>query len=185
MTIVNFADKDTHGLDAPTQEKQIMTREYFEEMLDAGKLQTATICGGRQNWYDVFRNGKTKTWKRTGRFEIPLRFLSSDSATRPSSHHTGQRNIVRQWCRLYLVQDQTIDPNGPEFNFGWRAQLAMHNASSTPTSLTASRQELRPASWSVEASGTAHDGHWRAGSVSRIETPPTAAGNVAGAGRPQ
>ena len=83
MTIVNFADKDTHGLDAPTQEKQIMTREYFEEMLDAGKLQTATICGGRQNWYDVFRNGKTKTWKRTGRFEIPLRFLSSDSATRP------------------------------------------------------------------------------------------------------
>jgi hypothetical protein len=78
-------------------------------------------------------------------------------------------------------------PNRPEFNFGWRktfnvgdAQCSVHaNELDGLSARTTARELERP------CIATTHGGHWRAGSVSRIETPPTAAGNVAGAGRPQ
>jgi len=80
-----------------------------------------------------------------------------------------------------------MTPNGPEFNFGWRKTFNVGDAQCIVHANEFDGLSARTTARELERRGitTAHGGHWRAGSVSRIETPPTAAGNVAGAGRPQ
>ncbi len=49
-----------------------MTRQEFEAALDSGRLQIQTNNG---RWYDVRRNGRTKTWKtRPASFETPIKW---------------------------------------------------------------------------------------------------------------
>lgn len=47
------------------------TRANFEELLDAGRLETAV---GPGRWWKLRRNGRTRTWKRDpGRFLVPVK----------------------------------------------------------------------------------------------------------------
>lgn len=49
-----------------------MNRFTFETALDSHNLQ---ICPNANHWYDVRRNGRTRTWKRDpARFEIPVKY---------------------------------------------------------------------------------------------------------------
>lgn len=49
-----------------------MTRDELETALDRGRLQIKSVNGGK--WYDIRRNGQTKTWKRTpSKVEIPCK----------------------------------------------------------------------------------------------------------------
>ena len=48
-----------------------MTRIEIETALDEGRLQAQMVNG---NWWDVRRNGQTKTWKtRPTEFRIPVK----------------------------------------------------------------------------------------------------------------
>jgi hypothetical protein len=49
-----------------------MTRDELETALDRGRLQIQSVNGGR--WFDIRRNGATKTWKRNpNKVEIPCK----------------------------------------------------------------------------------------------------------------
>ena len=49
-----------------------MNRFTFETALDSHNLQISPANG---RWYDVRRNGRTRTWKRDpARFEIPIKW---------------------------------------------------------------------------------------------------------------
>jgi hypothetical protein len=49
-----------------------MTRDELETALDRGRLQIQSVNDGR--WFDIRRNGATKTWKRDPhKVEIPCK----------------------------------------------------------------------------------------------------------------
>lgn len=48
-----------------------ITRENVEQYLDEGVLYIAMANG---NWWCLRRNGKTKTFKRSGRWYIPVKY---------------------------------------------------------------------------------------------------------------
>jgi len=80
-----------------------VTRDAFENALDAGQLQTLIIYREGEKWYTCRRNGKTKTWKRDGsRWEIPIKFRWRDTLRVESKHfYNGE---VDKWFRV--VQDE-------------------------------------------------------------------------------
>jgi hypothetical protein len=78
-----------------------MNREDFETMLDAGKLQTRIQRNNGENWHDVRRGGKTRTWKRDPtRFEIPIRYSTNYICHMRVTEHHFTQNTVAEWFRI-------------------------------------------------------------------------------------
>jgi hypothetical protein len=83
-----------------------MTRDELETALDRGRLQMQSV-GGR--WFDIRRNGATKTWKRQpGKVEIPCKV-----GFRECFHLEGERlqiDLPWTWNYSVRVRPDNFDP---------------------------------------------------------------------------
>jgi hypothetical protein len=81
-----------------------MTREQLEIALDRGQLQ---MQGNGGRWYDVRRNGATKTWKRQpGKVEIPCKV-----GFKEAFRLHGQRiALIWNWGYAVRVRPDNFDP---------------------------------------------------------------------------
>ncbi len=69
------------------------TKAEFEAALDAGRVQVQCQNG---RWYDVRRNGQTKTWKtRPTEWQIPIKWAFRSCGTASNtSVDSGELRIV-------------------------------------------------------------------------------------------
>lgn len=82
-----------------------MTRDELETALDRGRLQIKSVNGGK--WYDIRRNGQTKTWKRTpSKVEIPCK-VGFKECFRLAGSHNG---MEWQWDCHVRVRPDDFDP---------------------------------------------------------------------------
>lgn len=89
-----------------------MTREQVETALDRGALQ-ASFNGSQ--WYDIRRNGATKTWKRDpNKVEIPCKVGFKEcfrlcGENEPGAYY-GTTCRVWRWDRHIRVRPDNFDP---------------------------------------------------------------------------
>jgi hypothetical protein len=92
-----------------------MTRDEIETALDRGRLQMQSVghySGGK--WYDVRRNGATKTWKRNPhKVEIPCKVGFRECFRLEGSVNvdavTYERNVWK-WNYSVRVRPADFDP---------------------------------------------------------------------------
>jgi hypothetical protein len=90
-----------------------MTRDEIETALDRGRLQIQSHNG---RWYDVRRNGATKTWKRDpNKVEIPCK-VGFKECFRLGGELNGRQNegyyglAVWRWNYALRVRPADFDP---------------------------------------------------------------------------
>lgn len=89
-----------------------MTREQVEAALDRGMLQIQSVNDGR--WFDIRRNGATKTWKRNpNNVEIPCKVGFKEAFRLEGSVNvdavTYERNVWK-WNYTVRVRPADFDP---------------------------------------------------------------------------
>jgi hypothetical protein len=89
-----------------------MTREELETALDRGQLQVCADGRGKWygKWYDIRRNGQTKTWKREpGKVEIPCK-VGFREAFRLRGDHFNNPEPHWLWNYAVRVRPDNFDP---------------------------------------------------------------------------
>jgi hypothetical protein len=86
-----------------------MTRDELETALDRGTLQIKSVNGGQ--WYDIRRNGQTKTWKREpGKVEIPCKVDGFREAFRLRGDHFNNPEPHWLWNYPVRIRPANFDP---------------------------------------------------------------------------